>query len=187
MITTLILQKVSFLRGVLNPDWVDGNPGQPGPIFRAAIADYAVAEIARDIGQHISNRELGATLLSASRELAKQSAAGIVSAYDEGDDICPPWYWGRPIPHPHDPGPLTSLEPEPSPWMQHLPPAFNDVLLATALRQLASLTTNVAASGAMKEVGEAIVKGASSRLFDEYCGTIVKPRIPSPRREATAA
>ena len=81
MITTLILQKVSFLRGVLNPDWVDGNAGQPGPIFRAAIADYAVAEIARDIGQHISNRELGATLLSASRELAKQSAAARITAH----------------------------------------------------------------------------------------------------------
>lgn len=183
MITSLILEKVSFLRGVLNPDWVDGNPGQPGPIFRTAIADYAVAEIARDIGQHISNRELGAKLLSVGRDLAQQSAGGLVSAYDEGDDICPPWYWGKPIPHPHDPGPLSLLGPQPDPWMQHLTPALNDVLLATGLRQLASLTTNANASSAMKEIGEAIIKGASSRLYDEYCGTIVKP----PRRQASAA
>ncbi len=187
MITSLILEKVSFLRGVLNPDWVDGGPGQPGPILRVAVADYAVAEVARTIGQNLSNRELGTKLQTAGRELAQESSRGLVSSYDEGDDICPPWYWGRPVPHPHDPGPLSFLEPDPHPWLQHLTPALNDVLLATALRQLASLTTNAKASAAMKEIGEAVVKGASSRMYDEYCGTPVKPRIPAPRREATAA
>jgi hypothetical protein len=182
----LILEKVWFLRGVLNPDWVDGNPGQPGPIYRVAIADYAIAEIARSISQNLSNRELGAKLAAAGRELAQESAKGLMSSYDEGDDICPPWYWNKPIPHPHDTGPW-SLDPVPVPWLQHLNPALNDVLLATALRQLASLTTNVRASALMKEIGEAVVKGASSRMYDEYCGTAVKPRIPAPKPKATAA
>lgn len=182
----LILEKVSFLRGVLNPDWVDGGPGQPGPILRDAVADYAIAEVARAIGQKLSNRELGGILQAAGRELAQESSRGLVNSYDEGDDICPPWYWGKPIPHPHDPGPL-SLDPTPVPWLQHLTPAMNDVLLASALRQLASLTTNAKASAAMKQIGEAVVKGASSRLYDEYCGTPVKPRIPLGQPKATAA
>ena len=64
---------------------------------------------------------------------------------------------------------------------------MNDVLLANALRQLASLTTSAKASGAFREIGESIMKGASSRLYDEYCGTPVKPRIPSPRATTRAA
>jgi len=28
MNVNLILQKVSFLHGIINPDWVDGNPGR---------------------------------------------------------------------------------------------------------------------------------------------------------------
>jgi hypothetical protein len=183
---SLILEKVSFLKGVIDPNWVDGNPGQPGPIYRAAIADYMVAELVRNISQNVSSQELGARLLAAGRELAAQAAVGMMSSFDEGDDICPPWYWNRPIPHGGG-GPVFSLQPEPSPWLQHLTPAMSDVVLAVALRHLASVTTNTKASGAIKELGESVMKGASGRLYDEYCGTPVKPRMPTPKPVSAAA
>jgi len=64
---------------------------------------------------------------------------------------------------------------------------MNDVVLAIALRQLASLTTSARASAAIEQIGQAIMKGASSRIYDEYCGTPVKPRIPTPKPQSTAA
>lgn len=182
-----ILAKVFFLKGVLDPSWVDGGPGQPGPIFRVALADYAVAGLVRSISQKVSNQELASKLLTVGKDLATNSARGMSAEYDEGDDICPPWYWNGPIPHHSEVGPESRREPDPHPWLQHLTPAMSDVILANAVRQLASLTTSVKASGALKEIGESVMKGASSRLYDEYCGTPVKPRIPTPKNQSAAA
>jgi hypothetical protein len=69
--------------------------------------------------------------------------------------------------------------------LNHVTPVVNDVLLSVAIRQLASLTTNAKASSAMK-IGEPIVMTASARLFDDYCGTVVKVRVPAPPPKATA-
>jgi len=182
-----ILAKVSFLKGVLDPNWVDGGPGQPGPIFRAGLADYAVAGLVRSISQNISNQEVASRLLAVGKDLAANSARGMSAEYDDGDDICPPWYWNGPIPHHSEVGPEARREPDPHPWLQHLTPAMNDVVLAIALRQLASLTTSARASAAIEQIGQAIMKGASSRIYDEYCGTPVKPRIPTPKPQSTAA
>lgn len=187
MITHLILEKVSFLKGVLDPNWVDGGPGQPGPIFRTAIADYIVADLVRAISQNVANKEAASRLLVLGRDLATDAARGLATGYDDGDDICPPWYWNRPIPHPHDPGPLSLMGPDPVPWLQNSTPAMNDVMLAVGVRQLASLTSNAKASNGLKEIGESIMKGASSRLYDEYCGTPVKPRMPTPKPQSAAA
>jgi len=56
MNTTLILQNVYFLRGALNPDWLDGRPGQPGSPFGPAISNYIVGELLRDISVNLHNR-----------------------------------------------------------------------------------------------------------------------------------
>jgi hypothetical protein len=58
--------------------------------------------------------------------------------------------------------------------LNHVTPVVNDVLLSVTIRQLASLTTNAKASSAMKQIGETIVMTASARMFDDYCGTVVK-------------
>jgi hypothetical protein len=57
MKTNLILQKVSFLHGLIDPSWIDGNPGQPGPIFhfggrvvKDAVDSRAIIAIA--VGNH---------------------------------------------------------------------------------------------------------------------------------------
>jgi hypothetical protein len=63
---------------------------------------------------------------------------------------------------------------------------MKEIVLAVALRDLASVTTVGKVSSALKEVGESMAKQASSRIFDEYCGTPVKPHVPVPRPKAAA-
>jgi len=79
------------------------------------------------------------------------------------------------------------LGPDPSPWLEHATAAMKDIALAVAIRDLASVTTIAKVSSALKEVGELVTKQASGRVFDEYCGTAVKPRVPVPRPRASAA
>jgi hypothetical protein len=64
----------------------------------------------------------------------------------------------------------------------------NDFLApVTVKREVASLTSSENASNAIRQVGETIVKAAGSKLFDEYCGTPVKPHVPVPRPKGVAA
>lgn len=83
-----------------------------------------------------------------------------------------------------DPSPIG---PRLEPWFAHATPAMNDIILAHALRQLASLTANEKASNAINAVGESIVKSASAKLFDEYRGTVVHRDLPPPKHKAPAA
>jgi len=175
----LILQKVAFLQGVLDPNRVDGGPGQPGPIFRSAVADYVVAELLRDISVNLQDRELATKVHNIGKELVIGSSHGLVASWEDGDDLCPPW----PRPRFDE----LVLGPRPEPWLEHIAPAMSDVVLAHALRQLASLTSSEKASAGIRQVGETIVKAASSKLFDEYCGTPVKPHLPAPRPKTVAA
>ena len=192
--TTLILAKTSFLRGVLDPDTVDGNPGQPGPIYRTATANYIVAEILRDIGQELSDGTLAAQIHGIGRELVAESSKGLVAGWEEGDGICPPWFnplhGPRGGPTPPDPGPdprFQLFETDRLTLLDQVTPALNDVILASAIRELASLTTHERTSVALKQLGETIVKNASNKLYEEYCGTRVKPRVPAPVPHRTAA
>lgn len=184
MKTNVILQKVSFLHGMIDPSWIDGNPGQPGPIFRTAMTDLVVAELLRDISVNLQDRELATKVHSIGKDLVSGSSHGLAAGWEDGDDICPPWFKGGPRPH----GDTLSLTaPQPEPWLEHTTPAMNDIVLAHALRELASLTTSEKASNGIKQVGETIIKAASTKLFDEYCGTPVKPHVPVPKPKAVAA
>jgi hypothetical protein len=184
MKTNLILQKVSFLHGMIDPSWIDGNPGQPGPIFRTAINDLAVAELLRDISVNLHDREIATKVHNIGKELVTSSSHGLVAGWEDGDDICPPWFKGGPRPH----GDISLTSPQPEPWLQHVTPAMNDIVLAIALRELASITSSEKVSSGIKQLGETIVKTASTKLFDEYCGTTVKVHVPLPRpKTATAA
>ncbi len=186
--TSLILEKVNFLHGILDPNTVDGNPGQPGPIYRTAVANLVVAEILREIGENLNDRTAATQVHSIGKELVTESSRGLVASWEEGDDICPPFRHFGPPPHGGpQPDPWVEVtEPDTSNLLNEFTPAMNDVVLATAIRELASLTTLEKTSTALKQVGETIVKNASSRLYEEYCGTRVKPRLPSPvpHREA---
>ncbi len=184
MKTNLILQKVSFLHGMIDPNQVDGNPGQPGPIFRTAIVDLVVAELLRDIGVNLQDRELAAKVHNIGKELVTGSSHGLTAGWEEGDDICPPFKVG---PRPHGDS-VFLTGPQPEPWLEHATPAMNDIVLAHALRELASLTSSEKAGNEIRQLGETIVKAASSKLFDEYCGTRVKHGpVPVPKPKVTAA
>ena len=181
MNTNLILQKVSFLHGMIDPDQVDGNPGQPGPIFRTAIVDLVVAELLRDISVNLQNREFATKVRNIGRDLVTGFSPGLTAGWEEGDDICPPFKGPRPY------GDSVSLTaPQSEQWLKHAAPAMNDIVLAHGLRELASLTSSEKASNEIRQAGETIVKAASARLFDEYCGTPVK-HVPAPKPKVIAA
>ena len=175
MSLNLILQKVAFLHLTINPDFVDGNPGQPGPIFRTAIADYVVAGLLRDISRLVKDKEKAGAIHAIGRELAAGASGGLVAGWEDGDDLCPPYRFPFP--------------PRPEPWqsfftaqpevlrVEHFGPNMTDIVVAHVLRQLASMTSSERANAAMQEIGQSMVKGASSQLFDEYCGTPVKPHV----------
>ena len=189
---SLILERVSFLRGVLDPNTVDGNPGQPGPIYRTAMANYIVAEILRDIGENLNDQTAATQVHGIGRELVTESSRGLVAGWEEGDGICPPWFNPHHGPHggPNPPGPdppYRLLEQDRVTLLNEVTPAMNDVILATAIRELACLTTHEKTSLALKQVGETLVKNASGKLYEEYCGTRVKPRVPAPVPHRTAA
>src|SRR5437660_12034051 len=79
MKTSLVVQKVSFFHGMIDPNWVDGNPGQPGPIFRTSISDYIGADLLRDISANLHNRETSTKLHIIARVLVVASARDLVA------------------------------------------------------------------------------------------------------------
>lgn len=183
MKTSLVMQKVSFFHGMIDPSWVDGNPGQPGPIFRTSISDYIVADLLRDISANLHNREFATKLHSIGKELVSGSANSLVADWD--GELDPNGRILDPFFHPRPKG-VEGLvaAPQPEPWLEHLTPSMNDIVLAHALRDLASLTSSEKASNAIKQAGEGIVKAANAKLYDEYCGTPVKPHVPKARPKA---
>ncbi len=169
MKNNLILQKVDFLHGTLHPDWVDGGPGQPGgPLFSSAIVDFMLASLLREIGAKIQNQELGVAIVTLGKEMVANAATGLVNGWEDGDDICPPWPFPWPI--------KLDLQEDPDPWLERIPNSMQDLILAQAIREIASLTNNEKFSMEIKNLGEKVVQDVSGKLFDEYCGTPVKPR-----------
>ena len=137
---------------------------------------------------NLHDRDLAAKVHNIGKELVAGASHGFTASWEAGDDICPPWPWPVGGPRPRSDDLRVSLtNPEPGAWLEHTTPAMNDIVLAHGLRQLASLTSSEKASHAIRQVGETIVKAASSKLFDEYCGTPVKPDVPVPKPKATAA
>jgi hypothetical protein len=66
--------KSLFSHGIIDPSWIDGNPGQPGPIFRTAMADLVVAELLHDISVNLQDRELATKVHNSGKELVSGSS-----------------------------------------------------------------------------------------------------------------
>jgi hypothetical protein len=124
--------KVSFLHGIIDPSWIDGNPGQPGPIFRTAMADLVVAELLHDISVNLQDGELATKVHNIGKELVSGSSHGLAAGWEDGDDICPPWFKGGLRPH----GEELALGPRPEPWLEHVTPAMNDIVLGPCLTRV---------------------------------------------------
>ncbi len=173
MKTSLILAKVDYIHGLIDPDWVDGNPGQPGPLINEAIVDYMVAGMLREIAKSVSHKEIKQHIARLSKSMVERAAAGLVAGWEPGDDLCPPW--------PPIPIPIPWPGPDPVPWWDTLTGAMDDLVLAQGLRSLARLTSNKSFSADIAGLSESLVKESLGRAYDDFCGTPVKPRIPKKR------
>ncbi|MDQ3009185.1 MAG: hypothetical protein M3X11_00555 [Acidobacteriota bacterium] len=183
MKASVILAKINSFR--LHPEWVDGpplgGPGPGGPFFSRAVYEYALSGLLRDISPLLKNKSFGEKLKGVGKRMAEGSAKGLLAGWEPGDDICPPWPWPGP-------GPVWELAtgPDPVPWLENLQGAMRDVVLAQAVREIASLTFDKEFSAEIKGIGEAIVREAQAKIFDDYRGTPVKPRVPKPKKAAKA-
>jgi hypothetical protein len=129
-----------------------------GPVMHSqAIKEYAMAGVVRDISKQIPDKELAERVKSAGGAMAKYASQNLLNGWEDGDDICPPWFhfpihFPRPFPEP-DPYPwfinnLSELNPQP------LPPRH----LSSALKVLAGLTS-------LQDVGEQL-KDLGNKLKD---------------------
>ncbi len=183
MKTSQVLSKVSGIKLAFDPSWIDGCPGCPGPIFHEAIGDYIVAGLLKQIAVKFSDRSVGERMHELSKQMAYHASKGLINGWEDGDDICPPWFG------PHWHGPIPVPEPNPQPWLEadkaaainpievaKFSQGMSELMLAGALKHLAELTTNEAFSNEIFTIGQSVVKGASDRVYDEYCGTVPYPR-----------
>lgn len=183
MKTSQLLQKISSLHLRFDPSWIDGCPGCPGPVINEALGDYLVAQMLREIAARLKTKKVAEGLHGLAKEMVVHSSKGLVAGWEEGDDFCPP-HWPFPFPKPG---------PDPAAWFNRyeeyhfnnptelvsFSPAMEELQLAGALRSLATLTQNQKFSEQIFSFGQQVVKGAASRVFDEYCGTVPRPR-PKP-------
>jgi hypothetical protein len=195
---TSIVAKSTFLR--LHPEAWDALIPH-GPVFGTAIREYVVGTLVRQIRNNPETRQFATQLDETAKALVASSSKMLPSEFAkeslDTDDLCPP-YLGRPIPPPRGdegPGPdswfgtgstLPIVGLQPDPWLEYAPTAIREIAIAVALRDLANVTTIKSASSELKEVGEALIKQAGSRVFDEYCATPARPHVPGIAAKAIA-
>src|SRR6478672_2244746 len=91
--TTLVFRKIS---GVLDwIDYIDGHPGQPGPQLSRSGRAYLIATAARDVSAKLSDPARGQALHQTAAAVAGRATQGMAAGWEEGDDLCPPWFTGR--------------------------------------------------------------------------------------------
>lgn len=77
-----------------------------GPKISKVAKEYLFAQIVRDIAKQVPSAKAASQLMDAGREMTKFAADGLVNGWEEGDDLCPPWFGGRfpfpPRPHYED-------------------------------------------------------------------------------------
>jgi hypothetical protein len=188
MKTFQILEKVKTMKIIFDPSWVDGCPGCPGPVFGDAIGDYMVAGLLRDIASNLQNKNIRDSLLNLSKLMVEKSSKGLLAGWKFGDDICPPWWpfppkpWPRPDPWPWSKhGLFGDVDPDSSPAMPipgiaEFSKGMGELMLAGALKHLASLTTDKGFSKEIFAQGQQIVKGISTDISNEYSNTVPMPR-----------
>jgi len=178
-----ILEKMAFLQLLDKRDWIDGGPH---PMYRvsSAIYEMMVAQVVRSIAPLLGQRELGASLHEVGRAVAGHASRGMIAGWEDGDDICPPidWPHGWHVGTTPDGGPaVVGTVPDTAPaLLEHLSGGVRDLVLASAIRTAAGLVSDEKLSLALKQVGEQVVERVAGKgaLFDDYCGTPVRPRPP---------
>lgn len=185
-----LLTKFSYLKGFVDPEWIDGKPGQPGPgpIFREGSLDHVLASLVRRSALKLSDKRSGATAMELGKALAVRAAENLVQSWEEGDDLCPPWIYKFPVPPRPDPwraieqifGPI-----DPIPWIDQAGAAVQDLMLAHGLRMAASITTSAEIGPRLADLGRSVAGDRLSDVFENRCGNVPRkfPIPIGPRRE----
>lgn len=172
------------LIGTLNPKAWDGvNPHEIPQINDYSI-ELLVADTLKDVAKEIKDKQLKTKSLDLSRQIASYAGKGFAE-WEEGDDICPPWWpWGqKPFPPPHGPFPPYGPFPVPGPTPGPDPSPFNSSKFN--LLDLSRITLELSAGTMVKEFNVAlhgiavtIAKSVSKEFGEmiEECGTV--PRTP---------
>lgn len=152
------------------------------PVLSNATMDLFVADVVKDISAKLADKALGAHAMSLSKTMAKQAAASMLSSWEPGDDICPPWRWPHPRPWPWLQ--IIDAEPSPEPWAPV--GAGDQIELANLLTHLAGMTTSAEFNQQLKGLATNVARSVASTLVDDFekCGTV--PRKPFPPRHLTA-
>ena len=151
---TLVLQKITFLNVIKKFEWVDGGPGQPGPLSKAATT-LLLSSLVRDLSAHVSDPEISREVRSTGKEMAEVAIGGLIAGWEDGDDWCPPL---KPPKWPPGPGPWPWLEalrvfdPEPVPWFEAAGARLKDGIIGFALQQIAALTPDEQLAGQVNDV-----------------------------------
>lgn len=73
-----------------------------GPKISKVAKEYLFAQIVRDIAKQIPEAKVSTQLMDSGREMTNFAANGLVNGWEEGDDLCPPWFGRFPFPpRPH--------------------------------------------------------------------------------------
>ena len=116
-----------------------------GPRFSVYTKEYAMAGVVRDIAGNISDKAAQKKLLAAGKTMVEFSAKGLVNGWEEGDDICPPWW---PFPWRGNGG-----DPQPNPWYTRVEGIAE---YANALKVLAGLTAVPSVAKQLKEIADTV-------------------------------
>ncbi len=120
-----------------------------GPRFSSFTKEYAMAGVVRDIARALPDKSLQKKLMSAGRSMVEYSSKGLINGWEEGDDICPP-YW------PPIPGliPGGGGDPDPIPWMIARQEGIS--IYANALKVIAGLSKVPAVAKQLNEIAGAL-------------------------------
>jgi len=173
-----VKSKAEFI-ATLNPAIYDAIHPH-GPIFvNDHMVELFVADAVKTVSQNISNKTLQKQGIALSGKIAGKATQGLLTSWEDGDDICPPW------PRPFPLGWFSS----------HLAPIkVNDVEqveLVSTLITLSSFTMEKEFNHEIKSLASGIAGGISSKLADEVerCGTVPRPhwggKGPKPRPRGT--
>lgn len=149
-----ISSRLEFLLWIkaLDPNAEDAiNPH--GPRYSLAIKEHMMAGIVRDIAKNVTASDIRNKLLSVGKEMVTFASKGLVNGWEEGDDICPPFFrWPRPLPNPW-------REPDPIPWYfnntnngELLDHATHQKQLVASVKLLATLTSQKEFSEQLKSI-----------------------------------
>ena len=146
--------------------------------FSNAYVDLLVADVVKEVGAVLADKALSKSALELSKKMAVSAGTALTSAWEPGDDICPPWRGPGPRPNWW----TTVVDPEPSPW--HMLNSAAQVELAHLLVHASGLTSSAEYNTSLKSLATSVARGAASALADDFerCGTKPRPPLPNPHR-----